>query len=76
MAMQTWQFEQAKNRFGELVDMALTQGPQLVTRHGEEAVVIIAVREYRRLSGVGPSLRSTLLNAPRGEPLSIDRSAG
>jgi len=71
--MQTWQLQEAKSRFSELVDMTLKEGPQLVTRRGQDAVVILAASDYRRLSGA-PSLLNTLLNAPRGAPLILDRS--
>ncbi len=44
-----WQLQDAKNRFSEVVDDALTHGPQIVTRHGREVVVILAIEEYRRM---------------------------
>ena len=72
--MHTWQLQEAKSRFSELVDLTHKEGPQLVTRRGEEAVVILAVNDYRRLSGQTARLMDCLLNAPRGEPLVIDRS--
>jgi len=53
--------------------MALKEGPQFVTRRGQDAVVILAASDYRRMSGT-PSLLSTLLSAPRGTPLIMDRS--
>ncbi|OIQ71482.1 hypothetisches protein [mine drainage metagenome] len=71
--MQTWQLQDAKSRFSELVDMTLKEGPQLVTRRGQDAVVILAASDYRRMSGT-PSLLSTLFSAPRGIPLDLDRS--
>jgi len=72
--MHTWQLQEAKSRFSEVVDLTLTEGPQMVTRRGEEAVVILAADEYRRLSGHTPRLMDCLLNAPRGEPLVLERS--
>jgi antitoxin Phd len=72
--MHTWQLQEAKSRFSEVVDLSLKEGPQIVTRRGEEAVVILAVNEYRRLSGETPRLIDCLLNAPRGEPLALERS--
>lgn len=45
-----WQLQDAKNRFSEVVDEALHHGPQLVTRHGKEAVVVLSVQEYRKLN--------------------------
>ncbi|MDO8278550.1 MAG: type II toxin-antitoxin system Phd/YefM family antitoxin [Burkholderiaceae bacterium] len=72
--MHTWQLQDAKSRFSELVDLTLKEGPQMVTRRGQEAVVIVSALEYRRMSGSTPSLLTTLLNAPRGEPLDVARS--
>ncbi len=72
--MHTWQLQEAKSRFSEVVDLTLTEGPQLVTRRGEEAVVILAAEDYRRLVGDAPNLIDHLLNAPRGEALVITRS--
>ena len=72
--MHTWQLQEAKSRFSEVVDLTLKEGPQLVTRRGEEAVVILAAKDYRRLSGHTTNLMDCLLNAPRGEPLVLDRS--
>ena len=71
--MQTWQLQEAKSRFSEVVDLSLKEGPQLVTRRGQDAVVILAASDYRRMSGA-PSLLNTLLSAPRGTPLILDCS--
>jgi len=45
----TWQLQHAKNRLSEVVDQALTQGPQVITRRGAETVVVLAVEDYRRM---------------------------
>jgi len=44
----TWQLQKAKNRFSEVVDRALSEGPQTITRHGRPAVVIVAAEQYAR----------------------------
>lgn len=44
-----WQWQEAKNRFSEVIEEALTNGPQTVTRHGREVVVILSIDEYREL---------------------------
>jgi len=44
-----WPLQDAKNKFSEVVERALQQGPQVVTRRGEKAVVVMAYREYDRL---------------------------
>jgi prevent-host-death family protein len=46
---QIWQLQEAKNRFSELVKRALTDGPQIVTRRGEEVVVVLSKREYEKI---------------------------
>jgi antitoxin Phd len=38
-----WQVQEAKNRFSEVIDRALSQGPQVVTRHGRPVVQVVAV---------------------------------
>ncbi|MBM7846203.1 type II toxin-antitoxin system prevent-host-death family antitoxin [Herpetosiphon giganteus] len=44
-----WQLQEAKNRFSEVVQAAQTSGPQIITKHGQEAAVVIGYQEYRRL---------------------------
>lgn len=43
-----WQLQEAKNRFSEVVDQALSDGPQMITRHGRAAVIIVSAQEYAR----------------------------
>ena len=47
--MQTWQLQEAKNRLSEVVDKALNQGPQVITRRGAETAVVLSMDDYRRL---------------------------
>lgn len=44
----SWALQDAKNRFSEVVDKALSQGPQLITRHGKDAVVIVSAKDFKR----------------------------
>lgn len=48
--MKSWKLEEARNRFSEVVRRAMADEPQLVTRHGREAAVVLGVEEYRRLT--------------------------
>ena len=68
-----WQVQEAKQRFSALVQDALDDGPQIVTRHGEAVVVVIAVEEYERLRGQRPSFNEFLLNAPDFTQLELER---
>jgi prevent-host-death family protein len=60
----SWQVQEAKQRFSELVRRTLDEGPQIVTRHGQEVVVVLSAEEYRRLTGQVPDFKSFLLSAP------------
>ena len=44
-----WQLLEAKNKFSEVVEGALSQGPQLVTKRGVEAVIVLSCKDYRKL---------------------------
>jgi antitoxin Phd len=49
MKQQVWQLQEAKNRFSQVVEHAIRQGPQIITRHGVEAVIVLSYQEYRRM---------------------------
>ncbi|MEV1118586.1 type II toxin-antitoxin system Phd/YefM family antitoxin [Actinosynnema sp. NPDC049800] len=68
-----WQLQEAKQRFSELIRSVETDGPQFVTRHGEEVAVIIDISEYRRLRGGGEDFKAFLRSAPDVD-LEISRS--
>ncbi len=65
-----WQVQEAKQRFSELLRRAQDEGPQVVTRHGEEVAVVITAEEFRRLTGEKPDFKAFLL-APDGPDLSV-----
>lgn len=69
-----WQLQEAKQRFSELIRSVETEGPQVVTRHGDEVAVVIDIAEYRRLRGGGPDFKQFLRAAPDFGTLTIDRS--
>ena len=71
----TWQLQEAKQRFSRLVQCALDEGPQFVTRRGEEVVVVLSADEYRRLTGEKMSLAEFLLaDGPDFSLLELERS--
>ncbi len=41
-----WQLQEAKNRLSHVVDLAIEEGPQTVTRHGKEVAVIVAKEDF------------------------------
>jgi antitoxin Phd len=61
--MQTWPVQDAKARFSEFLGRCLAEGPQMVTKRGAEAAVLVPVEEWRRLQAAArPSLKELLLS--------------
>ena len=64
--MSTWPVHDAKARFSELLEACMSEGPQLVTKRGSEAALLVPMAEWRRLKETArPSLKELLL-APTG----------
>lgn len=59
-----WQLQEAKQRLSEVVRRALEDGPQLVTRHGKEAVVVVSAEQFAKLGGARPDFKEFLRQAP------------
>jgi antitoxin Phd len=72
--MKTWPVQDAKARFSELLDTCLREGPQIVTKRGAEAAVLVPVDDWRRLQrSARPTLKELLLaDEPKAEfPLRV-----
>lgn len=61
-----WVLQDAKARFSELVRRVRSEGPQHVTVHGRDEVVVIAAEEFRRLKGTHSG--QALLDAIQASP--------
>jgi prevent-host-death family protein len=61
--MNTWPVQDAKARFSEMLDACLKDGPQLVTRRGTDAAMLVPVAEWKRLTAEArPSLKALLMS--------------
>jgi prevent-host-death family protein len=60
----TWQLQEAKNRFSNLVERAQREGPQVVTKHGKEAVVVLSVDDYKKMTGPKMNLFEFMQKSP------------
>ena len=69
-----WQLQAAKQHFSELVSRARRDGPQVVTKHGKEAVVVVSVEEYQRLRAGEPNLVEFIRSAPDFALLDLRRT--
>lgn len=70
-----WQLQEAKQGFSRLVRRALEEGPQVVTRHGEDVVVVVSAAEFQRLAGGRPDFKEYLLSGPDLSALDLERPA-
>lgn len=71
-----WQLQEAKNRLSEVVDKAISQGPQIVSRRGKEAVIILSIEDYRKINKPKKNLVEFFRESPlHGLDLDINRSS-
>ena len=63
----TWQLQEAKNKFSEVVNKAITEGPQEVSKRGKKAVVILSITEYNKLKRKSGSLVDFFRSSPLSE---------
>lgn len=72
--VQHWKLYDAKNKFSELIEKALAQGPQVVTRRGKEVAVVLSTEEYGRLRKAEPNLLDFFRSSPLvGVELELER---
>ncbi|MSO99887.1 MAG: type II toxin-antitoxin system Phd/YefM family antitoxin [Acetobacteraceae bacterium] len=60
--MTIWPVQDAKARFSEMLDNCLTDGPQVISRRGVDAAVLVPIDQWRRLKGNTPTLKELLLS--------------
>ena len=75
--MLTWQLQEAKGKFSEVVKRALSDGPQGITVRGEPVAVVISRAEYARLTNPKPGIVEFMRGSPMtGLELDIERPPG
>ena len=72
--MATRQAHSAKARFSELLERAVSEGPQVIPRPGSERAVVLSIEEYHRLVETRPDLRDDLLGGPKVDDFKVERS--
>ncbi len=60
-----WQIQDAKQRFSEMIRAVTSEGPQVITRHGEDVAVVVDISEYHRLTRPAVDLAGVLLGGPK-----------
>lgn len=70
-----WQLQDAKSKFSSLVEKAQHNGPQVVTKNGKDAVVVLSIDEYKKLIKPKTSLLDFFHSSPLAkEDLDLTRS--
>lgn len=69
----TWQLQEAKSKFSELVEHAISEGPQIVTKRGIDSVVVISIQDFQKLKKPKNELLSFFENSPKYD-LNLERS--
>ena len=67
-----WQLQEAKSKFSRIVEKACNDGPQFVTKHGDNAVVVISFDDYQRMTAPDNSLVDFLRNSPFTEAMDAE----
>ena len=70
-----WPVQDAKQRFSELIRAVQSDGPQIVTRHGQEIAVVIEIADYRHLKGETAEFKDYLRSGPSFDELELERPA-
>lgn len=75
MKKNTWQIQDAKSKFSQLVENAMHSEPQFVTKHGNNAVVVLSYEDYKKIIKPKTDLVTFLRNSPlMGTELDISRN--
>jgi prevent-host-death family protein len=64
MIKNSWQVQEAKNKLSQVIEDAIHKGPQVITRHGTEVVVVLDYNEYRAMQASRPKLAEFFRNSP------------
>ena len=62
--MRTWPLQDARNHLRDVIDGALLQGPQRITRHGKQAVILVSEEKWNRLATPRQSFGDLLPDSP------------
>lgn len=70
-----WTVAQAKAKFSELIERARSEGPQVITRSGKKAAVVVSAEEWERKTKRAGTLAEFFAKSPlRGSGLKVERS--
>lgn len=62
-----WQLQEAKNKFSEVIDKAIDEGPQVITRRGAEVAIVLSYTEYRQMIASKKKISEFFRESPLAE---------
>jgi prevent-host-death family protein len=62
--IKSWQLQEAKNKFSRVVENAVNSGPQIITKHGVEVVIVISYAEYQEMVASRGKLSTFFRDSP------------
>jgi len=62
-----WQLQEAKSKFSQLVEAAISNKPQFVTKHGDNAVVVLSFEDYKKMIKPQTDIVTFLRDSPLTE---------
>ena len=67
MSSQTWTVAEAKAKFSEIIERAMSEGPQTITRSGRTAAVVVGAEEWQRKTNRAGNLAEFFAESPLRE---------
>jgi antitoxin Phd len=62
--IQSWQLQEAKNKFSRVVENAVNDGPQIITKHGVEVAIVLSYAEYQKMIASRGKLSAFFRDSP------------
>jgi len=62
--IKSWQLQEAKNKFSQVVQNAVRDGPQIITRHGVEVAIVISFADYQKMIAARGKLSTFFRDSP------------
>lgn len=73
--MKKWQLQTAKNCLSEVIEKALKEGPQVVTRRGADTAIVLSIKDYQKLASPKENIVSFFRSSPLVKAkLNLDRN--
>ncbi len=70
-----WQLQEAKAKFSEVINEAIQHGPQVITKHGVDTVLLISIDDYKKINKPKQKLSGFFNNSPlKNNKLDLNRS--